>query len=358
MGNGIMYATREQVTASLEIFNTARAYPIIDAKILAASRGIEGRMKRRFYPEIRTIKADWPNYSLSPTWEFQLGDNELISLSALSSGGVSIPTANAFLSRADNRLEPPYNILQLSLGSSSAFSAGSTFQQALQITGLTGTNDTDTSLGAACALGGNINGSVNTLVLNPTAGIYTVGVGSILLIGTERLILTQRRMSDTTINTAGTLAAQQSAVSLAVTDGTNFAVGETILVESERMRIVDIAGNTLTVDRAWDGSVLAAHASGLDVYGLRTFTCRRAALGTTAAAHTTADVVYAHDWPPSINELCIAESVVLLEQNAGGYARVIGSGAATREAKGEGLADIRDTAWNEWGRNRSRLGAI
>lgn len=356
MASGIWYATREQVTASLEIFSVARAYPIIDAKIAAASISVEGRLHRRFYPEVRTIKADWPNYSLSPSWDFNLWDNEIISLVALVSGGVSINIADAILRRADEKVEPPYSMLQINLASNAAFSAGMTFQQSLQITALTGYNDTDVSIPSA-ALGGNINSAVTALVLNPVAGVYDVGVGSIVLIGTERLVLTRRSMSDTTVNTAGTLAAQQNAVSLSVTDGTNFAVDETILVESERMRIVDIAGNVLTVNRAWDGSILATHASGLDVYALRTFTARRGALGSVAAAHTAADSVYAHAFPPLVNELCIAETVTLLEQNAGGYARVIGSGASARETKGEGLADIREQATIAYGR-KGRIGVI
>lgn len=356
MASGIWYATREQVARSLEVFNSARANPIIDSKIAAASLSVEGRMHRRFYPEVRTIKADWPNYSYSPSWDFDLGINEMISVSGVVSGGVSISPSNVILRRADGRVEPPYTMLQISLASSASFSAGNTFQQSLAITGLFGWNDTDTSI-ASAALGGNINASVTTLVLNPVGGIYDVGVGSITLIGTERVILTQRRMSDTTINTAGTLAVLQSAQTLAVTDGTNFAVGEVILIDAERMRIVDVAGNNLIVDRAWDGTTLAAHSSGVDVFALRTFTAKRGALGSTAASHTLADSAYAHVFPELITELCVAEAVTLLEQNAGGYARVIGSGASTREAKGEGLADIRDQAYIAYGR-KLRLGAI
>lgn len=359
--SSIWYATIEQVSASLEIFNTARANPIIAAKLGAATQSVEGSLHRRFYPEIRTISVDWPSYSLSPSWEIQLGDNELISKSGLvvTSGGVTISNSDIILRRADDRAEPPYNILQINLSSNAALSAGLTFQQSLSITGPFGFNDTDTSL-PACGLGSNISDSATSLVLYPLDGLFNVGIGSIILIGTERLVLTARRMSHSTVTTAGTLAAQQNAVSLAVSDGTNFAIGETILIESERMRIVDIAGNTLTVDRAWDGSVLASHASGLGIYALRTFTTRRGQLGTTAAAHTTADTVYVHDFAervPLVNELCIAETVTLLEQNAAGYARVIGSGASTREAKAEGLADVRDRAYIAFGR-KLRSGAI
>lgn len=355
---GIWYATREEVSRSLEIFDTARAKFIIDQKIAAASRSVEGQLHRRFYPELRTIKADWPNYSQSPSWDFQLWDNELISTAGmvLTSGGVAISTANVILRRDDDKVEPPYNILQLSLASNSSFSAGSTFQQSLSILGLFGYNDTDTSQ-ASAVLSGAINSSVTTIVLNPTSGVYTVGVGSIVLIGTERLVVTDRRMSDTNINTSGTLAAQNNATLLAVQDGTAFAYGEIILVESERMRITDIAGNNLIVDRAFDGTALASHASGLDIYGLRTFAVKRGQLGSTAAAHSNADPVYAHVFPDLVNELCIAEAVTLLEQNAGGYARVIGSGSSARESKQEGLADIRAQAYTAYGR-KGRLGVI
>ena len=354
---GIVYATEEQVSTSLEIFNTARARPIIRQKLAAAALSVEGQLHRRFYPETRTIKADWPNYSRSPSWEFDLWDNELISTpTALSSGGTAIDVANAIVRRADEKLEPPYNILQLNLDSDVAFAAGPTFQQSLHITGPFGYNATDTSL-ASGVLSGAINSSVTTLVINPSSGNYTVGVGSIVLIGTERLVTTDRRMSDTAINTAGTLTAQQNSVSLTVTDGTALAVGETILVESERMRIDDIAGNVLTVKRAFDGSVLASHASGLDIYALRTFLAKRGQLGTTAASHSDADPVYVHDFHPLVNELCIAETVTLLEQNSAGYARVIGSGSSSREVKAEGLADIRDRAYQAVGR-KLRSGAI
>lgn len=357
--SGVVYATVEQVSSSLEIFNTAYAKRIIMQKLAASSRSLEGFLHRRFYPEYRTIKADWPNYSYSPSWDIDLWANEAIELGSITSGGVTIPPSDCILRRADDMTEPPYDTLQISLSSSSALSAGSTFQQSLQIALLTGWNDTDTSIPSAY-LGGAINAAVTTIVLYPADGIFNVGIGSIVLLDDERIILTDRRMSHSTITTAGTLTANQSSDSLAVTDGTAFAVDEIILIESERMKIRDIAGNTLVVDRAVDGSVLASHASGLGIYALRTFTARRGALGTTAAAHSSAIAAYAHDFAthvPLINELCIAETVVSLEQNAGGYARVIGSGASSREVKGEGLADVRDRAYIAHGR-KARLGAI
>lgn len=353
---GIFYATREQVKTSLEIMNISRSNALVDAKIDAASRSLEGLLHRRFYPERRTVSLDWPNMSGADSWQVWLDGNDLISIEAVVSGGTSINVANVLLRRGDDIAEPPYTSLEISLASNSFFASGTTWQQSLALTGLFGYNATDVSI-ASASLGATINSSVTTLVLNPSSGIFDVGVGSIGLIGTERVVLTQRRMSDTLVNTSGTLTANQNSVSLAVQDGTQFAVEEVILIESERMRIDDIAGNTLTVSRAWDGSVLAAHASGLDVYALRTFTAQRGALGSTAAAHTLADPCYAHKFPALINELCIAETVVSLEQNAAGYARTVGSGGNLRETGGQGLNDVREMAYQLYGR-KLRSGAI
>ncbi len=357
--SGVVYATFEQASSSLEIYNTAYAKRIVMQKLGAASRSLEGFLHRRFYPELRTIKADWPNYSYNPSWDFDLWDNEAISIASVTSGGVTIPPASCILRRADDKTEPPYDSLQINLSGSAAFSAGNTFQQSLQMSLLTGWNDTDVSIPDA-GLAGNISDSLTTLEFYPLSGQLNVGIGSLILIGTERMIVTDRRMSDAAINTTGALTANQSSDSLAVGDGTAFATDEIILVESERMRIRDIAGNTLIVNRAVDGSVLASHASGLDIYALRTFTVKRGALGSTAVAHLNAAPVYAHDFAthvPLINELCIAEMVVLLEQNAAGYARVIGAGSSARETKSEGLADVRDRAYIAHGR-KARLGAI
>jgi len=58
-----------------------------------------------------------------------------------------------------------------------------------------------------------------------------------------------------------------SETAIDVADGTKFAVGETIRIESEHMYIQSISSNTLTVVRETDGTDAAAHGpSGLDIY--------------------------------------------------------------------------------------------
>jgi hypothetical protein len=141
-----------------------------------------------------------------------------------------------------------------------------------------------------------------------------------------------------------------------VTAGT-ITVGETLLVDSERMLVVDVAGTTLTVKRAWDGTVLAAHTSGADLYAPRTVTVTRGALGSTAATHTISTALTRHVVPGPVRELSVAETVNLLLQRQSGYARTVGSGDNVRESSGRGLRSLRDQVWTSHGR-KVRLGAV
>lgn len=350
------YATREQVSNSLEIMNVARANTLIDMKIAAASESVDGLLHRRFYPELKTLYFDWPSSQYSPTWMLELGDNELISLTTLTAGGTVISASDYWLRRDDDKDEPPYSRIEIDRSSTAAFASGATSQRAISVLGTTGFGNTDTGV-ASASLSAGINASVTTLVLNPSSGVYDVGVGSLILIGTERLQLIERRMSYTGQLVQSAMTALMSDTIVDVTDGTLFAVGETVLIDAERMRIDDIAGNNLIVTRAWDGTVLAAHAGTTAVFALRTFSAKRGVQGTTAASHSTADPAYAHTYPGLINELCIAETVVMLEQNASAYARVVGTGASAREAAGKGLEDIRARAVAVYGR-KCRSGAI
>jgi hypothetical protein len=163
------------------------------------------------------------------------------------------------------------------------------------------------------------------------------------------------------------VSALASDVTIAVTTGTSYAVGEILLLDSERMLIVDIAGNNLTVKRAWDGTVLAAH-TGSTIYAPRRLTVTRGAVGTTAATHSNGAAITRHVVPGLIKELCVAEALNTLLQEGGGYSRVFGPGAGIirgdgqrhspgRVAGGVGMSDIRDAAYTAHGR-KSRVRAI
>lgn len=344
-----VYATRGMITRALEVMETSRSNDVIDEKLQAGARAVEGLLKRRFYPERRTVRMDWPNQSYAPTWEQDLGQNEAISLETVISGGTTIDPADYVLRRADDRDEPPYTRLEINLNSSAAFSGGVTFQRSNVLLGLFGFNDVRRVGGV---VSGAINSSVATLTAAPINGFLTVDVGSILVVDTERMIVTGRRMATTAQTITANVNGAQSVDTVPVSSGAAFAINEVIAIDSERMRVVDIIGNNLTVERAFDGSTLADHTSGATVYASRLFNVERGALGSTADSHADAAVTYTQAFPGLITELNIAETVVLLEQNSAGYARTVGTGQMTREAAGKGLEDVRARAYEMYGRKQ------
>jgi hypothetical protein len=350
----ILYATLEEVYASPGVSYSARLNAWALRKLEAGTEAVEALTHRRFYPETKTITFDWPNYQYAPTWQLRVPD--LISVTSLSAGGTSISPSNIFLRRDDDVDEAPYNIVEINLSSSAAWQSGSTSQRAISIAGVWGDKATDTAA-VDGQLGGSINSSVTTVVINPVSNVLEVGTGALIRVGTEYMLTTARRMSDTGVNTAGTLDDTPDAQTLAVGDASGFAYGEVILVNAERMKIVDIAGNNLIVERAWDGSTLADHATGQDVYANRTYTVQRGVIGSTAASHTSSDSVTAHRFPGLVNELAIAETVVLMSGAQSAYSATTGAGAAQMEAPGGGLADLRNRCWAKHGR-MGRLEAI
>jgi hypothetical protein len=333
--------TREDVMSALDTKESARAARQIDRAIASACNSVDGQLKRVFYPTYDTRTFDWPNAQTARTWRLWLDANELISVSALSSGGTTI-AASDYLLRPD--VGPPYTYLELDRASNAAFNLSGAGQRSISITGVFGYGVDSDPCGA---LSGALDASSTAVTVTDSS---EVGVGSLLLAGTEYMIVTERGMTTTTQTTTAALGASASEVTVGVATGTAYAVGETILINSERMLIVDIAGNNLTVKRATDGSVLAAHLIAQTVYAPRALTVERGACGSTAATHSDALALYRHVPPGLVSELSLAEAIVGGQQKSAGYARTIGSGDATREAIGRGLADIRARAYETYGR--------
>ena len=74
---------------------------------------------------------------------------------------------------------------------------------------------------------------------------------------------------------------------VAVDDGTQFHIGETVLIGTEQMLVTGISGNNLTVSRGLNGSIAAAHADNSDINILRwPASVERAALVQTARIWT------------------------------------------------------------------------
>ncbi|MEV6181348.1 hypothetical protein [Streptomyces sp. NPDC052015] len=351
---GIWYATREDVMRALDVKLTARNSAQIDRALESASRGVEDLCHRRFYPVQATRYFDWPSSQYRPSWRLWLDDNELISLTTLVSGGVTIPSTDYFLE--PNRSGPPYSRIEIDLDSSAAYGGGDTHQRDIQVTGLFGYRNTETQVGA---LAEALDASETAVDVN-AATSAVVGVGSIVRVDSERMIVTGRQMLDTGQNVGGSgLTILPNNVTLTVSDGTAFAVDEILLVESERMLIVDIAGNNLTVIRAWDGSVIAAHAAGVDIYAARRLTVRRGALGTTAATHADATSLHRWDPPGLVRDLTIADAINRVLQEQAGYARTskTSTGAKSVSVETLSLETLRTQTYTAHGR-KARLRGV
>lgn len=336
-----VYATREAVKRALDIRETARANEQVDRLLEASARSIDGSLHRKFYPRIATLKRDWIASRSPIPWRLWLDANELISVSALVSGGVTVPPTDYILYPSGG---PPYNRIEIDLSGPSAFSTGSTHQNAISITGMYGYT---LDLQAIGGLTSAIDSSVAAIGI-PNGAL--VGVGDLLRIGSEFVLVIERGWTDSTQNLQSpALTASAANTSVAVTDGSDFNVGETVLLDSEKMLITDVAGNSLSVKRTWDGSVLAAH-TGSDIYVSRALTVTRPAVGSTATSHLIGAAV--NRWVPSplLTQLNIAETLASIEQEQSAYARVVGSGDAAFEARGVGLLDIRDRACTALGR--------
>lgn len=341
----VWYCTREDVKSAIDSKETARNSAQLDRLIDAASRSIEQQMRhRKFYPEAATRRFDYPTEYTNPNrrWRVWLDEHELISVTSITSFDTVIPSTDYFLEPVNDG--PPYTHVEIDLDSTAYFGHGTTHQREIVIVGTFGYTDDDDPAGALAAAISTT--SATTCDVTNSASI---GVGSIIKVGSERMIVTGRSMltSGQTLQTA--LAANLNNETVVVTTGSSFFVGETILLGAEKMLVEEIAGNNLIVTRAWDGSTLAAHTAPT-IYAPRTLTVERNALGTTAATHSSGAAITVHRVPGLIRQLCIAEVITALQQESAAYGRVVGSGDNQREAEGAGLEDLRERAYNAHGR--------
>jgi hypothetical protein len=347
---GVWYITREAVKRSLDAKETARNDVLVDRAIEAASRSVEGFLRRTFAPTLATRYFDWPNEQYARPWRLWLTRDDLISVTSITSGGTTISSSDYFLE--PNVSGPPYDRVEIDLASSAAYSGGSTHQRSVAITGLWGYTNDETTVGTvaealdASETGVDVDGATAALV----------GVGSVVRVDSERMLVTGRSTLTSGQTLQADLASNNNAVTVSVTTGSAFAVGETILIDAERMLIVDIAGNSLTVKRAWDGSVLAAH-TGSTIYAYRTLTVSRGVLGTTAATHLTSAPILRWDVPGPVAELTLAEAINNLEQAKSAYARTAGAEDNQREVAAQGLDMLRKSVFRSHG-HKARIGAV
>lgn len=343
------YANILDLQAAKDVRTTARRTRALERVLEEASANAEGLLSIvNFYPLAETRRFDWPNWQCAPSWRFWLDENPLISLTSATSGGQALNVATEVILHPHDG--PPYDRVEIDTSSSAAFSAGDTWQDSLVLTGVWGWSD-DTS--AVCTLAEDLDISETGVDISPCAEL---AAGDLVTVGTEKMLVTGASLVDTTA-TADALAASKGATAVTVSSGALFVPDDQITIDAERMSVLDIAGNVLSVERAVDGSTLAAHGAAAKVYAPRTLTVVRGAVGTTAATHATSAPVLRQTYPPLLKALVLAEAMDRLEQEASGYARIVGVGDSARPASGRALAQLRETALRDLGR-QARTEAI
>jgi hypothetical protein len=311
----ISYTTRDAVAAALDTKLTARIARVVDESVAAATGSIEGMCHRRFYPEIRTMTFDWPNRQSPTSWLLWLDANELISVTTLTAGGVTVASTD-YLLRPDNG--PPFTRVEIDLSSNAAFASGDTHQRAISITGLYGYRADEAAAGTVVEA---LDASETQVDVSDSSA---VGVGDLLRVDSERMTVTAKNALDTGQDLTSALVADVGDQTFAVADGTAVVPGEVVLVDAERMIVEDVAGNTLIVERGADSTTVAAHSIGASVYAPRRLTVVRGVLGTTAATHSTSAPLYRHLPPALVRELATEEAITSTLEKVTGLARVVG----------------------------------
>lgn len=338
----LSYVTREMVQDAVSSISTARMDTRIDQARLSASRTVEGHLHRVFYPTTETRYFDQPDGETLWLYEDELSD----APTSITSGSVTMTAADYILMP---RSGPPYRWIDVNFGGQNYWSSDATPQNAVAITGPFGYPCTTRSV---TTLSGLVNGAATTLTL---ASSVDVGTGSLILVESELMLITRLSSVASGATLAGNLTASKGITSIPVSSGALIGVGERILIDGEAMAVEDIAGNTLIVERAARGTVLAAHTTGAPVYTARTATVERGILGTSAAAHASASAVYTLTAPSLVQELTLALAVNNIQQGLSAYSRPRGAGENRSDTSGRGVEEILEDAYTRYGRKtRSR----
>lgn len=334
----IPYCTRESVQAMLQSADNPRRNQRIDHAILQASRDLEGLVHRRFYPWTGTRLFDQPDGPI-----LFLDDWEIATSSDLTivSGDDEMASTD-FILRPHSG--PPYLWIEQNNAGRIGWQSGQTWQNAISITG---TFHHPVRRTAAGATTDQLTSGAGVFTLGPSASI---GVGSLLLLGTERMLVTEKSYTITGAELAADVPAGKGATVLTLDTPDAVEPGEQLMIGGERMIAEVVSGTTVVVTRGAAGGVLAAHTSGDAVLAPRQAQLHRGILGTTAAAHDAGTQIYLLQAPSLVQEAVTALAVTAVEQGSSAYARVVGSTDNQREAGGRGAAALLERVYARYGR--------
>lgn len=326
----VAYVSREDVMSATDVstIDTHR----VDEAIEQATDAVNKLCQRVFYPttETRTIQVNPDNRSL-----LRLGRNEATAIETIMDGDTEV-TAYTLRDTDAPSNNHPYTKIDFDAAPS---------EDELDITGTFGFTD---STAYVTTLDGGINSSQVTMNVYSGARI---GTGELYRIDDEWVRITERNFIDSTDDTDANLTADWSSQTINVT-GIN--VGEVILIGAEQMLVQAVTDTSIIVQRAVNGSVLAAHTAPASVYVYRGCTIERAQLGSTAAAHTDNADIGRLAVPGKVKQLAKAYALDILAQEATGYARTAGTGDNERQVNTPALMRLENDVQKMYGRSTTR----
>ncbi len=176
------------------IADTTRDALILE-HLLAATADFNRQVDRRFFPVTAKATYRWPPYYVAWTWELWTED-DLLSVSLLQSqagGQNASPTTLTHYFLEPQALGPPYNRIEIDLSSSDVFTAGSTPQQSVAVTGQWGYCATTRAAGTLAAA---ITTTTATTLSCSSAAL--IDQGDVLLIDSEAIFVDAPRGIPTT----------------------------------------------------------------------------------------------------------------------------------------------------------------
>lgn len=347
--NRATYCTRQDVMSAPDIRQTQDYVRHVDSAIEAAADEVDKLTSRRFWNAVETLKYDWPNFQRAYPWRIWFDAAELADVTAVpptvTTGGTSIPDSAIFFGPWN--YAPPYTYMELDRSQSFSYGTGSTPQQDVHVTGLRGYWNKTKPAGALYAAVSST--TATTLTVTDSAD---VGVGDVLIVDSESMLVRDAYWADTgqAQSGSGCTTASPADNQLTVTDGTKLTAGEVLQLDAEWVLALSITGNVVTTERAYGGSVIATHSTGVEVFAQRLLTVARGFGGSTAATHLVSAPCSVQLIPPDARELAIAEALNFVFQKTSAYARTLGEVAGATAVPGGSLPGLRDRVYNSLGR--------
>ena len=345
------YTTRESVKRAVRI-NGSENDEAVDRLIEAASRDVDNLTHRWFIPKTQTRTFRWPG--VYGKGDILWLDADLISVTTLQtkaqdSSPTTVSSSDYFLEPGN--FAPPYNRIEIDISSNASFESGDTSQRSISVNGSWGFSNDTVSVGTVTS-GLSSDATATSMVCSNGSLSSGVNVGDTLLIESEQLFVSEKTSAAlNSVLTDGVLTASKSE-NVTVDSGHGINAGEVILIDSEEM-FVRVSGTTaLTVERAFNGSTLAAHTNNTAVHIFRTLTVTRGNNGTTAATHANSTAISAYRAPAPIRQLTTAMAVAGITQESAAYGRAIGAGDAAVDMSGREIGALQMRVTEEYIRPR------